>query len=368
MRWDFLMVWIDALSRSFSTSGNRPTLTGCLNCRKGLDKETKYCPKCGQKARESTLTVWVLLEELFDNIFNIDNSFYRSIYRLFYPGYLAKAYVEGKRKSYLNPIRFFLVSLVIFITLLSFEIDLNPITVERESNIREIGQAQLYDDFIAWKDSIDSDASQSALIDSMESQLFKNVKSAIHDSMSVDIGISSKDLSAKKYLKSDFFLMDINEFLDKYEIQGFWNRLRVSQVVKLTRNIDGAIGFFIGNLLWGVLCAIVLMGFVLKLIYIRRNRYYVEHLIFLFTIHTAIFALGTIAIGLKYILGQDDSYDGILYLSIPAIIYIPWSMKVFYEQGIIKTLLKSTIAFISYIGIFILAILLVLMISFLLFN
>ena len=100
-----------------------------------------------------------------------------------------------------------------------------------------------------------------------------------------------------------------------------------------------------GNLVWMLILLMPAVAFVLKLLYIRRKRYFVEHLTFLFHFHAFIFFLGSIVLIIaKY---YDHSW---VYITAGSLvpIYLYLAMKRFYKQGVIKTFFKFWALSISY--------------------
>lgn len=88
--------------------------TNCLNC--GHPVEKRYCPNCGQENTESRQTFHHLFRHFFEDLTHYDRSFWKTILTLFFkPAKLTRAYMAGKRLSYLAPIR-----LCIFISFVTF--------------------------------------------------------------------------------------------------------------------------------------------------------------------------------------------------------------------------------------------------------
>ena len=86
----------------------------CLNC--GHNVGHRYCSFCGQENTETVKTFYQLLQQFFEDFTHYDGTFWKTIFCLFFkPAALTKAYLSGKRKTYLPPIR-----LYIFISFLTF--------------------------------------------------------------------------------------------------------------------------------------------------------------------------------------------------------------------------------------------------------
>lgn len=87
----------------------------CLNCGSFVDKH--YCPHCGQHNSDSRQTFHHLFIHFVSDFIHYDGAFWRTTKLLFlYPGRLSTKYMEGKRKSYVNPFSFYIF--VSFITFL----------------------------------------------------------------------------------------------------------------------------------------------------------------------------------------------------------------------------------------------------------
>jgi len=80
------------------------------------------CPLCGQKRLErEDMSFRHLIGESFLDYFHFDSKFFRTIVPLVLkPGKLSLEFMKGKRKSYVEPFRLFLVISIIYFLLLPF--------------------------------------------------------------------------------------------------------------------------------------------------------------------------------------------------------------------------------------------------------
>lgn len=86
----------------------------CLNCRYVV--ENRFCPNCGQENTNTRKTFHHLFIHFFEDLTHYENAFWKTIKSLlFKPAALTKAYLSGKRLSYLAPVR-----LYIFISFITF--------------------------------------------------------------------------------------------------------------------------------------------------------------------------------------------------------------------------------------------------------
>ena len=88
----------------------------CPNCNIDILKEHKFCASCGQKNTSLKITLKEFLGSFFQEYISFDTRFFRSIRPLlFNPAFLANKFFEGKRLTYVNPLRFYIfVSFVAF--------------------------------------------------------------------------------------------------------------------------------------------------------------------------------------------------------------------------------------------------------------
>ena len=98
--------------RSGRSSGE-PFGPVCLNCSTPV--HGKFCSECGQEHRATKQSVWQLLGAFFSGLFNYDGRLVRSVRLLFTkPAGLTKAYMDGKRAHYVNPVQFYLFTSALY--------------------------------------------------------------------------------------------------------------------------------------------------------------------------------------------------------------------------------------------------------------
>ena len=95
-------------------------ILNCKNCQEAINKDHKYCPKCGQKNNQK-LSLRTLFNDTINNYFSFDSLFINSLIPLlFRTAYLAKEYIDGKRLKYIHPGRAYLFTSVVFFFFFSF--------------------------------------------------------------------------------------------------------------------------------------------------------------------------------------------------------------------------------------------------------
>ncbi len=324
---------------------NFKPLQQCLNCSTPLEPNQFYCFTCGQKNRTSTVTLWSLISDLFSNIFNLDLGVWKSLIGVFRPAYLTRQFIKGRRKSYLNPLRLFFVSMVVHLALISSLINTDFADDIANENAKSAVISDIQKDFQVIPDFNDYFCTTD--FDSLGRYLM-DTRSA-EDTLSTDMVLTGNiDFRKYKFSRKDIYELSSEEVLDKYEITGFGKRLVIGQYIKAHKDLKGAIRFAFGNFLWAIIATIFLLSLLMKLLYIRKKKFFVEHILLLFNIHSFSFIILSIPLILSSIFQNVNVSTIRSYLTIAALIYGFWSFKVYYGQGWFKTLIKTGILALSY--------------------
>ncbi len=85
----------------------------CLNC--GTEVMGRFCHVCGQENIVTHQGFWSLTKHFVYDVLHFDGKFFHTLAYIFTrPGFVARQYAEGKRMSYLDPIRMYLFTSAIF--------------------------------------------------------------------------------------------------------------------------------------------------------------------------------------------------------------------------------------------------------------
>lgn len=366
-----------SLQKKIAGSSNRY----CPNCHYPLAKYGKHCSNCGQKFTDGRVPIWVFLHDLTEAIFNIDSKIFRTVFSLLSPGKLTIQYFKGRQKQYATPLRLFLILAIIHFAALSLIIGEEEFNFNNNSNNEE--KDAHYDLFLADFDTIKEDVF--ALFEGQE-----RVKAAI-DSLEVRLDALTKDSTTLGYLtfstdqasvdtedfavaKVDLYTKTPEAVMDLYGIEGFWKRLQVQQMMRLKKDGKAFSAFVLGKLLWMVALMMPALAFILKLLYIRRKKYFVEHLVFSFHYHAfafLVFSLVFLALKLAEIsgapVGEEEYSISIVLTFLGVMIYLFIAMRRVYQQGIFKTFIKYNVLNFAYIFIFTLFLVLTVAVSILIF-
>lgn len=322
----------------------------CQSCHCLIEDNENFCSICGQKKITKTASFRELAGEFFSNILTFDSKVFRTLFPLFFiPGKLTKEYLEGKRNLYYTPIRLFLFSMTFAFIFLNYWVvkvfssneDLET-NVELRLQIKEDSlQKVLYQVF---PDSISQQKIALVFQDSVI-EINKNEENKIFFSLGSD---------GTNITENDMFLLSGEELIKKYKIESFWEQIFIQQLAKFTKTPQGFQFYIVSHLSWLVLSSIPFIGLLLKLLYIRQKRTYVEHSVFVLHWHTFIFAVSFFLFA--WLLWQDKNYDtssAFALLLLVVTIYFVFSLKKVYGQGTSKTLIKTILFSIGYLFIII---------------
>lgn len=101
-----------------STEGGPSDLDSCANC--GTPLQNTYCGVCGQRAANRIVPLWQVSNEFLEDLFDLDLRILRTFPTFFFrPGALTSAYVRGRRRRYIRPLRLYLFSSFLLFTVLA---------------------------------------------------------------------------------------------------------------------------------------------------------------------------------------------------------------------------------------------------------
>ncbi|MHB8812996.1 MAG: DUF3667 domain-containing protein [Steroidobacteraceae bacterium] len=104
----------DALAGPLSAA-HAPTAVAerCANCDAPLSGP--YCSQCGQRHEHAVHSVSHFIGEAFEDLTHADSRLWRTLGALiFHPGFLTREFLDGRRARYLPPVRLYLVLSVAF--------------------------------------------------------------------------------------------------------------------------------------------------------------------------------------------------------------------------------------------------------------
>jgi hypothetical protein len=293
----------------------------CENC--GALLHGPYCSECGQKSADRIVPVWHMINEALEAVVQLDLRVLHTLPKfLFLPGRLTKEYLNGRRRRYIRPFRlylfatFVLFAVVALTTTGGFGVVLDPqgaVRLNPPNTGVSIGGAP---------DTTVTSVSGSTLF-----------------------GDPKERERIAQALESDSSALNIEGF-DPATNQRIERTLRVKSA-QAVRNPRQFLGALIDRGPYLMFLMLPVFALLLKLLYVRRGRLYMEHLIFSLHVHALTFFAFTVGVLL------DQSEVGWLqtaasWISASPFLYLILAMSHVYEQGLLKSTLKASILLLIY--------------------
>ena len=322
----------------------------CYNCQTLLPETAIYCPQCGQKHTTGRIKLRNLVEDFLADQFNLDGRIVKTMQAIFIPGKLTEEFFLGKHKTYSSPLRLFLVTAVLFASILALQLfqndklgfdKLNEMIHENEqSKVLEI-----LDSVSLEQKKFFSDKKVNRALDSVSIQMLE-ILDHPEDSIKLGEEIQITGFTLPDISRDDFEQMSSEELGDTYgKKMGFFRKLLITQGVKSIKQGNSMVQYLFGKTTLALFFMMPFLAIFLKIIYVRSKKFYVEHLIFSFHYHAFIFLIFTMVILLIPYLG-----GGIIGLGFfIAFVYLFIALKRIYQQGWFKTLLKIFIISLIYL-------------------
>jgi hypothetical protein len=327
----------------------RPPLTHCENC--GAPLSGPYCGKCGQPAIDYRRSFGHVLVDVLNEFLNWDSKFFATIALLIAkPWRLTNEFVAGHRVRYVHPLRLYLLASILFFFAVNYGArglkfepgKLGPTDrAELEADLkRENLPPQAREKLDAFLRESSPPPAPSA---SNTAPSPAPSPSTIAPSPPLPPGTDKQRQEYGKIGERPFVVFDS----DKKSSTPFerWIEARAKEKMG---EYGTKMGLFLStlfsNLPYMMLCCIPLFALVLKVLYIRRHVFYIDHLIYALHIHT--FAYTGIMLIVLATIGLNRVIPGPIAGWIIALFWIAFVVQIFlsirrvYRQGWFFTVFK----------------------------
>ncbi|MEY2527432.1 MAG: hypothetical protein QOE73_2203 [Verrucomicrobiota bacterium] len=352
--------------RGFFRRRGRPRrrLTHCENC--GAELTGKYCAQCGQPAIDYRRSFRHVLVDVLDSFLNWDSKFFATIGLLIAkPWRLTNEFLGGRRVRYVHPLRLYLLASILFFFAVNYwakslHIDPGHLTPEARAEIEADlkkenltpKQRKRVERALKIADLPPDLASQMGAKVNEQKAKPNNVSPAATGSPEASAAPeanapaqaqatgSPEESPKKQKTEEDYgpllkFGPDSSAPSNDFEK---WLEARAKQ--KLGEHGTNAQLFIItviSNLPYMMLCCIPLFAFVLKILYIRKHTFYIDHLVYALHIHTFVY-VSVITIGLAT-MGLFRVVPHLLAGWIVGLLWLAFAVQIFlsirrvYRQG-----------------------------------
>jgi hypothetical protein len=329
----------------------------CLNC--GDPTPGEYCPTCGQRKAEIQVSVRTLVMDVLEDQLILDKRLPRSLKALFFkPGHLTVEHVNGRIVRYIHPFRLYLVSSLLFFLLLSFfslralrQGDPGPRGAPpADSVLQELASIdsavaridrQLADTTASPQLRATLEGTRTRLVEERTGQQARAAE-ALTDSVSDPASVSETgpppDTSSDPTVRTAFRVDDNLEVNTGFAAldSALAHQIRRLTDMEPREAAETVLGTFFNSVPTMMFVLLPLFAAVLKILYVRRRRYYAEHFVFLLHVHSFVFVMATLMLVFGGWLGGWLD----LLLGGWILVYIYLAMKRVYGQSWLKTFWK----------------------------
>lgn len=338
----------------------------CPNC--GAHRPGRYCGACGQRDQPIRQSTSYFVRQAFNEYFGVDGRLWVTLRLLFLkPGALTEEHTQGRRARYLAPLRLYLAATVLFFALLSIldpvgaiearvgggaSRDSTALVSERMAELEADIESELRGISTAQRQLQDTTDRVESRDERLASRVRENTANATRLQWQLDVLKSfPADSSIRPADLADAAVLVYPEGESNFSITlgGLGSRQspalkrfreartgteRTQAMVDLGRSAIGRLSVVVFFLL-------PIFALLLKVIYIRHDWYYSEHLIF--ALHNSavaflIFSVMALVIGFSGGAPWSSAVTNVLSVGVLAYYYV--AQKRVYGQGWFKTLIK----------------------------
>ncbi len=344
----------------------------CLNCQANLPESAAFCPSCGQKNTDGKISLLALAGDFFSQLFNLDLSIFPTLRDFFIPGKLTKTYFEGKHKKYISPIRLFLFSTLLLIAILSSHIKFDRHAIPTDPV--QVAKSVYHKQFLATADTARqltlrkfNDSKSAALLDTHLVNLHHLLQQQPQDD-SLNISLGDLKIGGKKFIplrvsREDYLQKTPEELVEAVDSLSTLEKIFYVQVLKSFKESKTFVKYLIGKLLWLAILLIPAHALFFKLVFFRKDKYFVEHLVFQYHAHALLFLL----LSFYFLFEKALPESSLLYIFFSFGIYILLARQSVYQLSFLRSVFVFCLLHLSYILLSILLLLLVLVAGFFMF-
>jgi hypothetical protein len=330
-----------------SSSSAQPHHQACQNC--GTPLTGPYCSKCGQHDVDYNQSFTHLSHDLLENLFHFEGKIFVSVaWLLARPGKLTNEFNAGRRQSQLHPLRFYIFVSVLFflgVTLLNqghlFQYDARAADAEFQRGVQ-----------VALKNGRQPGV---PLTPAQKQELAQRLKQEEKNGYSGPAVIEAVDQAEAAAEKSPGAAPDATK--------GPTTKLRIDRSTEMGRRIADKISsgeFTLSGFMTELehraptllFLGVPVFALLLKLLYFRSKRPYIEHLIFSLHLHTWVFLAWMVSNGWLRLAGFGPAW-GTRLLDYAVLLWMVWyfvsAFRVVYHQSWIKSFVKAAVASFVYL-------------------
>src|SRR5205823_8305452 len=270
-----------------SKNQERPPLTHCENC--GTQLSGKYCSVCGQAAIDYRRSFRHVIVDVLDSFLNWDSKFFATLGLLIArPWRLTNEFLAGKRVRYVHPARLYLLASILFFFAVTYWVKsahLNP------KNLTPQARAEIEADLEKKNLTPEQRTNVEKALKILPPETASKIEQAIKRKETLTETLKTEDAPDKEPeaknpdgALAEFENTDSASPPNRFEK---WIEGRAKEKLgERGTNLQLFLITMISNVPYMVLCCIPLFAFVLKILYLRKHVFYIDHLVYALHIHT----------------------------------------------------------------------------------
>jgi hypothetical protein len=284
-----------------------------------------WCSQCGQPAIDYRRSFRHVFVDALDSFLNWDSKFFATIGLLIAkPWRLTNDFLAGKRVSYVHPLRLYLLASILFFLAVNYgakSIHLKP------GNISPKDRAELESEL---KNEDLPPIARASIEKALKQQSPAPSPTARPDQQTSPLPATTPEDDSGPLIQ-----MGSKKPSTPFEK---WVETRAKEKIgEHGSKAELFVQTVISNLPYMMLCCIPLFALVLKILYVRRRIFYIDHLVYALHIHSFAY-MGTILIGLITI-GLNHAVPHVLGGPIVRILWVAFAVQILlsirrvYRQG-----------------------------------
>lgn len=371
-----------------------PSPTVCENC--GNVRPSPFCPQCGQNDRNYARGLVSVVWEFGREAFEMDSRFLQTLkLLLFKPGSLTTEFSRNRRARYMSPIRLYLFTSFLFALVLSFAMpddwsdgavmsgvdseELPAAVFIPDGEVREappvaepVTDDEAEETPQADREGTDDDADDPP--QAAESASRRNLD------VSLDATVSEAQIEALRAAVGPARARKLDDVLGRAEDDGYkraallvaglmsaeeteqavpppadqedadrpslFVRMLLTSIIDFFHDPEVFVQRAVGNMPIAMFFLLPFLALALGFCYVRKKRYFVEHLVF--GMHNQTFTFLCLAAALLMPTAPAGQWFKAFFVMMPQVYYLI-ALRRFYRDGWIRTILKGAIVWWLYL-------------------
>jgi len=320
-----------------------PQTLVCSNC--GAPLAGEYCAQCGQRHEPHVHTISHFASEAFESITHADSRLWRTLgYLLTRPGLLTREFFDGRRARYLPPFRLYIViSVVFFLVGMPEHISVKP---ERPGDVLDSKTLNIQAEQFESADNPLPEAMRKRSAAYLRAEAAKakaredaGIKSPLSKDSDTPPRAEATEQGGTSHNNVNVSFGGLNVLCDALRNESGTDGVFRASLRERCKRLASGDGQSLGqvvihNVPRAMFIFLPLLALVMKALYWRPKRYYVEHLLFLIHNHAFIFLAATLLILLARVPFLDPLIEWLgTAVTFYAVWYIYRAMRNVYGQG-----------------------------------